>query len=238
MARGVLLLLVGDENKKKTDYEFFPKVYQFRSVFGFSTDSYDILGIPVPHITEGQSIATSITQDGIQKALQSFIGRQEQPYPPYSSARVNGKFMFEWARHGGLDLIIPPKKHIQIFSLDIVEFAAISMRELYLYIEQRITALKDGDFRQREILMQWKAFAVQFPEECLPTVTIKAEVSHGTYIRSISNELGKALNSGCTVIDLLRTSVSTFHVHDSISLTDADPDPHRFNPQPSPPSYS
>lgn len=30
MARGVLLLLVGDENKKKTDYEFFPKVYEFR----------------------------------------------------------------------------------------------------------------------------------------------------------------------------------------------------------------
>lgn len=113
------------------------------------------------------------------------------------------------------------------------------MTELYEHIEQRITALKDGDFRQDLILQHWKALAercvpvlilwltlCRFPDKCFQTVTINASVSHGTYIRSISNDLGKALNTGATVIDLLRTSVSTFRLQNSIQLT---PTQHPLN---------
>lgn len=81
------------------------------------------------HINETEEHA--LTKDNIQTALLSFlgnnrklsalndqmVGQQEQAYPPYSSARVNGKFMFEWARDGGLDQITPPKKMIEIFSM-------------------------------------------------------------------------------------------------------------------------
>ncbi|MEX2029185.1 MAG: hypothetical protein WD963_01745, partial [Candidatus Paceibacterota bacterium] len=44
MARGLLLVLSGEEVKKKEKYLALPKEYEFDILFGFSTDTYDILG--------------------------------------------------------------------------------------------------------------------------------------------------------------------------------------------------
>jgi len=44
MAHGVLVLLVGEENKKREKYEKFVKEYLFQCIFGVATDTYDILG--------------------------------------------------------------------------------------------------------------------------------------------------------------------------------------------------
>ena len=45
MAEGVLLLLVGDENKKRKEYEKLSKEYESGIVLGITTDSFDALGI-------------------------------------------------------------------------------------------------------------------------------------------------------------------------------------------------
>jgi tRNA pseudouridine55 synthase len=75
MAKGLLLILVGDENKNKIKYEKLDKEYVFEVLFGISTDSYDILGIPnqacfkeVPDNFDNQII----------KNIQNFIGKQKQ----------------------------------------------------------------------------------------------------------------------------------------------------------------
>src|SRR5579871_234239 len=44
MAEGVLLVLVGEENKKRKEYERLKKEYEFTVLFGIETDSYDALG--------------------------------------------------------------------------------------------------------------------------------------------------------------------------------------------------
>jgi len=43
MAEGVLLILVGDENKKMKQYMGFDKEYKAEILFGFSSDSNDVL---------------------------------------------------------------------------------------------------------------------------------------------------------------------------------------------------
>ena len=45
MAEGPLLLLVGNENKKRKEYEQLKKSYEAEIVLGISTDSFDALGI-------------------------------------------------------------------------------------------------------------------------------------------------------------------------------------------------
>jgi tRNA U55 pseudouridine synthase TruB len=45
MAHGVLILLVGDENKQREKYEKLVKEYVFQCIFGIGTDTYDILGM-------------------------------------------------------------------------------------------------------------------------------------------------------------------------------------------------
>src|SRR3989344_9613864 len=44
MASGLLLVLVGKEIKNKEKYLALNKEYDFKILFGFATDTYDILG--------------------------------------------------------------------------------------------------------------------------------------------------------------------------------------------------
>ncbi len=46
MAEGVLIVLVGEECKNKDKYLGLDKEYEFEILWGFETDTYDILGIP------------------------------------------------------------------------------------------------------------------------------------------------------------------------------------------------
>lgn len=53
---------------------------------------------------------------------------------------------------------------------------------------------------------------------------ISVTVSKGTYIRSLANDIGKALGCGATLTSLERTSVSGFDIKDTVSLEKLNPD--------------
>ena len=54
----------------------------------------------------------------------------------------------------------------------------------------------------------------------LPFIYFRIACSKGTYIRSIANDFGKALNSGSYLQSLLRTKVGNYHIENAISLDD------------------
>ena len=86
MAEGVLLCLVGAANQQRDAYLELGKTYVLDILFGFSTDTYDILG----RVME-QGEAPELTREKIQQGLNEFRGQSEQEYPPYSSKTVEGK---------------------------------------------------------------------------------------------------------------------------------------------------
>src|SRR5262245_8184953 len=45
MAHGLMLLLIGYENKNRTEYLNLDKTYYFKILLGVETDSYDLLGL-------------------------------------------------------------------------------------------------------------------------------------------------------------------------------------------------
>ena len=45
MAEGVLLVLVGEENRNRETHLSLTKKYEFDVLFGFATDTYDVLGV-------------------------------------------------------------------------------------------------------------------------------------------------------------------------------------------------
>lgn len=232
------MCLVDDENKKRKDYEFYTKEYIFRSALGARTDTYDIMGLlaitkttPTNNTTESATETTNKEpsiffqppdNEDLRAKIQSlidnqFIGRFQQPYPPYSSARVNGKLMFQWAREGKLDQIEIPSKEVEVMSMEILSLEMVSLIDLYNMIEERISAVT-GDFRQTDILEEWKKLRDNNKGSKIPVVEIKVNVSHGTYVRSLSHELGNKLGSGAVVVDLLRTRVHDFHLEQCIKL--------------------
>lgn len=57
-------------------------------------------------------------------------------------------------------------------------------------------------------------------EYAWPTLKLRVACSSGTYIRSLADDIGRALGVGAYLTDLRRTRIGTFEVKDSVPLKD------------------
>lgn len=63
-------------------------------------------------------------------------------------------------------------------------------------------------------------YSITLEEYALPKVRIRVECSKGTYIRSLAQEIGEALDSGAYLTSLRRTKNGKFGEEDAMSLED------------------
>jgi len=215
MAEGLLLLLVGDENKKRKEYERLDKEYEFEVLLGCETDSYDILGLV-------QSIHNTTKHIGdnnftIQQLLQQFIGTSEQPYPPYSAARVNGKPLYYWAREGRLDEIKIPSKQITISKIELLKITQVQFSDIYEEIIQRVQSV-EGTFRQEEIVAKWNKTIQLYNNLTMKQLSCTISCSSGTYVRSIAHSIGKKLKAGGIALSIKRTKIGPYTFQDALNL--------------------
>jgi tRNA pseudouridine55 synthase len=66
-----------------------------------------------------------------------------------------------------------------------------------------------------------EVFDFTLDTSALPELHFSIKCSKGTYIRSIAADLGKALNSGGTLIELRRTASGDFDIADALSVEEA-----------------
>lgn len=213
MAEGLLLILVGDECKNRKTYEQFPKTYEFEILLGISTDTYDIMGLPNPGLTS-LYLNNSRTNPGqtsfeLKKICTSFVGKRNQPYPPYSSPRVNGKPLFYWAREGKLKDVKIPTKQIEIYSLEYLNSIEITVEKFAEIAIGRISRVK-GQFRQKEIITQWLEFEQINKGKTLTGAKFKISCSSGTYVRSVAHEIGRKLKTGAITFSIKRTKIGDY----------------------------
>lgn len=213
MAEGVLLALVGGENQRRESYLNLDKEYVLDVLFGFSTDSYDVLGRVVDEASEA-SLET-LGRKKIAEELREFQGKISQEYPPFSSKTIEGKPMFELARNGALENIVLPRKSLNIYNIRLDEIYKISEKDLLIYIEREISKIK-GDFRQEEILRIWKRNLDIKGSRMFPCATINISCSSGTYVRSIANGLGARLGTQALALHILRTRVGEYEIAKSL----------------------
>jgi tRNA pseudouridine55 synthase len=208
LAEGVLLILVGDECLKKDEYLALSKEYEVTILFGFSTDTYDVMGL----IEESQAIQDSEKENLIERLksnLGSFMGRISQKYPPYSSRTVESKPLFQWAREGKLNEITIPSHDVFIERIDVVGENKITGLKLLRDI-QEVISLVSGDFRQEEILDVWKKTLEEKKNNEFPTITLKISCGSGVYVRAIAHELGKAIGIPALALKIVRTKVGDY----------------------------
>ena len=180
MAFGKMILLTDTDCLKMTQFCGYKKLYSFKCIKGFQTDTGDILGIPKKKETD------LITPELIPK-------RFYQKYPVYSSKRVNGKALWQWARDNKLDTIEIPGKMVEIYSVVCNNNLLISPNELMVEIRDRINQLNDknrSNVRVDTILSHWEDLLNTFSND----IKIEIEnytlfVSSGTYIRGICDSL-------------------------------------------------
>lgn len=210
MAEGVLLCLSGAANSRHDDYLNFPKEYTLDVLFGFATDSYDILGLVM-----ASGDASSIHKKAIQQGLNEFRGTTSQAYPPYSSKPVEGKSLFQWARAGMLGSIALPQKDVTIYEIELRNMYKIKEPALLAYVEDSIGKVR-GDFRQDEIVNTWNRYLSKQGTREFPCAQIFFSCTSGTYARSIANQLGTMLGVPALALHILRTKVGEYDVSKSL----------------------
>jgi len=213
MACGILPVLVGEENDRREDFLGKDKTYTFTILFGFSTDTFDLLGKPTERnlssakkLLEDESDFT----DKLNRICDRFVGEWSMRYPPYSAKTVEldgeKKPLWKIARAGRLDEVTLPTKQVTIYDLKLLRTRLMSREYLQRYITHYVTKL-DGDFRQDEIITSWENVLTK-ALQTLPAAKCRLHCSSGTYVRRLVQEIGSRLSTGGTTFFLLRTGVS------------------------------
>ena len=212
LAEGVLILLAGSAVYEKEKYLKLDKEYEAEIVFGFETDTYDILGLP-----KRKKVIKDFHKDELAGFLNKFLGKNKQPFPPYSSYKIKGKPLFEWSREEKIKDIKIPEKEREIYEIKILRLQKINGRNLLAQINKKIQKVK-GDFRQEKILRQWDKILKNYADINFQTVDIKIKCSSGTYIRSIAHKLGQDLQTEAILLGLVRIKVGDFEIKDSLDI--------------------
>ncbi|MBP6883997.1 MAG: hypothetical protein KBC06_02085 [Candidatus Pacebacteria bacterium] len=202
MASGLLVVLVGDEVHNKDKYLGLSKEYVFDVLFGFDTDSYDILG-KIKRSKLVKNIEISDFEKKIKTNLKFFKGKFIQKYPVYSSRTVNGRPLFEYARKGVK--LIPPEREVHVRSLVFKKIEVIDAESLLKNIQKRVSRVQ-GDFRQNEILKVWEKKLVKNKNHFfVANFHIKCE--SGTYVRAIAHDLGEKVGVPALAFSIKRTKI-------------------------------
>lgn len=182
MANGLVLLLTGDKCKKKDNYLGLDKTYVFEVLFGFSTDTYDMLGL----IQSLSDFHPSIEE--IELSMEKIKNIKEFAYPSYSSKPVDGKPLFVHAKEGTLPQNMPTMDG-KIKSLELKNIRKESLEDIW---QNSLEVIKkvDGDFRQEKIINNWQDFLKENTEKKYTIATFEVSVSTGVYIRTLSNIFG------------------------------------------------
>ncbi|MEK6683701.1 MAG: hypothetical protein AABY46_03485 [Nitrospirota bacterium] len=217
MAEGVLVLLIGPEAKKRqAELQAVDKEYEFDLLFGFSTDSYDSLGL----VTNATAYdPEKFPEEKLNDLIRQSVGKRKQELPPFSSIVIRGKPLFWWAREGRLDEVGLPVREIEVYEAKRSGLDRITKTDLETLIVENIGRI-EGDFRQERIKESWRSALASHSNNRFSVVTIRITVSSGTYVRSIANELGKTLRVPSIALRILRTRNGRFGLSDCKLLCD------------------
>ena len=203
MAEGVLLVLQNATLAQREKYLGLPKVYEAEILFGFSSDSFDVLGLP-----QKQKIRV-ISNTELEKVVKKYVGKLKLCVPVYSSVPIDGKALHHWAREGMLEGIKIPKKEMEITRIQVRKYNKYLSQQLLQKIERKIAKVS-GDFRQERILKAWKKYLTK-PGQ-YQSIKLIIKCGSGTYIRSLSNDLGQKIGTGAILFSLKRLSVGKYKI--------------------------
>lgn len=206
MASGALLILIGEECKEKDAHLGYDKEYSFEILFGVSSDTGDILGMPE---RRGASI---VDEAGVVAALESLVGTHTLPYPRFSSPVLKRGDAFEKVLSGTL-----PEEELPLREMQVREIACSGMRTLTGEalcedISRRInvfsppvTGKRGDDFRKPEILAAWKDALRE--ERVFSIAVCTARVSSGTYIRTLASRTAEMLGTSGIAYTIHRSAI-------------------------------
>lgn len=116
MATGVLPILIGNATKLSKYLIEHDKEYEAVIKLGIKKDTADSEG---KTIEEKEVLEENLKENKIIEILNSFLGETYQIPPMYSSIKINGKKLYEYAREG--IEVERPKRKINIYNIELLD---------------------------------------------------------------------------------------------------------------------
>lgn len=235
LATGVLLVCIGNATKMAETFQSHDKEYVAGITFGATTPSYDLEKeidrfFPYAHIDE----------DGIRKALEGFIGEQEQIAPLFSAKSVDGIRAYELARRlfresgkDALDNAVnegtfdeAAKELIRSSKINVTELELLSFEPSTggFQASDKPASLTEGCINHESPIQEPVSKAssrINVTDNSalgLPRAEIRMACSKGTYVRAFARDLGEALGSGAHLDSLQRSRSGDFRVENAVSV--------------------
>ena len=214
MAEGTLLVLLGDECKRQKSYHGLDKEYVIEVALDLSTDTGDVLGMPVYAGKE-----TALSNSLLKKVLQEEVGKKLVPYPAYSSKTVNGKPLFQYALEGTLGSIEIPEHEETIYRIQQLSTRTIPVRDIRSYIAGMLALAPrstepskalGADFRQDAIRAAWDDVFDHLPERDFTVMTLKVTAGSGTYMRTLAERIGKEFGTSGMTLSIRRNRIGSY----------------------------
>ncbi len=214
MASGKLLVLIGDECKKQDKYLKLDKEYVFEVLLGFKSDTGDVLGL-----SSTDYKTKMFTDKELQEVASKLEGEQSFPFPKYSSKTVHGKPLHVWSVEGRIDEIEIPYKTSTIHSLHLNKSYTLHKAEVKEKIFEKINSIPKvteeskalgRDFRREEIRERWNKLFEDTKETEFQIVQFTCIASSGTYMRTLSGEIGKLLGTKGLAYSIHRTKIGRY----------------------------
>jgi tRNA pseudouridine55 synthase len=191
MAEGLLIILVGEDCKKKDYYIGMDKEYEVEILFGVSTDSYDALG----YIEKTEKICF----DAID--FSKYVGKFTQEYPRYSSKVIAMKEIPEEM----------PTKEVEIYSIEQIGSNLVTGKRISENVIGNIRKVA-GEFRQEKTIELWEKFGNENVSNRFAVIKIKVNCSSGTYMRSLAHRIGMDMGIPSLAYSIKRTRVNGYKI--------------------------
>lgn len=204
LAEGVLPIALGEATKLAGRMLDASKIYDFTIRFGEQTDTLDTEGTVIERSDHRPSLAE------VEAILPMFTGPIDQVPPAYSALKIDGQRAYDLAR-GGIEVALATRA-VTIHSLEILP--GTGRRQTPLVAD-------GGDSRIRSASAANPLHHTADgppPRAGEAETTLRANVSKGTYIRSLARDIARALGTVGHVTYLRRAKAGPFAESQAISL--------------------
>lgn len=113
IAKGVLVVVIGKYTKLCEDLTQTFKEYIATFKLGILTDTLDITG----KILDEKDV--TVTEEEIRNVIASYKCVYDQEVPIYSSVKINGRKLYEYARNG--ENVALPKRKVDIKNIEVID---------------------------------------------------------------------------------------------------------------------
>jgi len=198
LAEGVLVILTGEERLAKEHLQDWDKKYEFEILWGVATDSGDLLG----KIRDERVMEDIGFLGELEKAVAGFL-------PDFSARRWQGKSAFEYAQE---DQKIPEKlRRVKLFEAELMSLKNVRRDEVFALQQEKVASVT-GEFRQEEILEDWRGkFAEGLGDsEVLYVSSIRVVSSGGFYVRQFIQDVAEKVGVPTLALSIVRTRNGPF----------------------------